>query len=207
MPVLNREVPVYVRANGIREIEAAVDWAKRENVRMVLMGGADAWRVSDLLAANDIPVIITDIHRTPERRWEDYDDPFTLPMKLEKAGVSFCIATGGGGFGTAHIRNLPYHAAMAAAYGLPKEDALRSITLSAAEIMGVADRVGSLEVGKDATLIVTNGDPLEITTNVEMEFIEGRQIDLESRHTELYKKYQAKYEQLSDERSDRTAGK
>jgi imidazolonepropionase-like amidohydrolase len=196
LPVINREVRAFIHANGINEIQASVAWAKTENLDVVIVGGADAWRVTDLLKDNQVSVIVADIHRTPSRRWEDYDAPFTLPKKLKDAGIPFCIATGGGGFGTAHIRNLPYHAATAAAYGLSKEDALRSITLSAAEVLGVDDRVGSLEVGKDATLIVTNGDPLEITTNVEMSFIEGRQIDLESRHTQLYKKYQAKYKKM-----------
>lgn len=196
IPVLEKKVPVFIHANGIHEIQAAIDWVTAEDLDMVLVGGYDAWRVADLLVEKDIPVIIADIHRRPQRRWEDYDAPFTLPLKLHEAGVRFCIATGGGGFGSAHVRNLPYHAAMAVAYGLPKEVALKSLTLYPAQIFGVDDRVGALEVGKEATLIVTDGDPLEITTNVEMEFIEGRQIDLSSRHTQLYEKYRAKFEQL-----------
>lgn len=193
LPVLNGDVPVFIHADGIEEIQAAVDWASAEKVAAVLVGGYDAWRVADLLEANHIPVIITGTHRTPRRRWEDYDAPFTLPAKLFEAGVKFCIATSGGGFGSAHVRNLPYNAATAAAYGLPKEEAIRAVTLYPAQILGVGDRVGSLEVGKDATLIVTDGDPLEITTQVVMEFIGGRAVDLSSRHTQLYEKYRAKY--------------
>jgi len=148
------------------------------------------------LKVRDIPVIITGVHRLPYRRWEAYDTPFTLPKKLYEAGVRFCIATGGGSFGAANERNLPYHAATAAAYGLPREEALKAVTLYPAQILGVADRVGTLEQGKDATLIVTTGDPLEITTQVEMEFIQGRKIDLSSKHTQLYSKYRQKYLQM-----------
>jgi len=203
-PVLNREIPVFINANGIEEIEAAVDWGVEENLRMVIVGGYDAWRVTDLLKEHDVSVVIAGTHRMPSRRWEDYDAPFTLPEKLRLAGVAFCIAGGGGGFQTPHERNLPYHAATAAAYGLPKDEALKAVTLYPAQILGVADRVGSLDVGKDATLIVTTGDPLEIVTNVEMEFIQGRGVDLNSRHTQLYEKYKQKYKQNGDKRTAAT---
>jgi imidazolonepropionase-like amidohydrolase len=197
IPVLKKELPVFVHADDIHRIQAAIDWAISEDIKMVLVGGYDSWRVAERLKENEIPVIIGGIHRTPERRWEDYDMPFKLPAKLHEAGVKFCIATGKS-FGSAHERNLPYHAATAAAYGLSKQEALKSITLYPAEILGVSDRVGSLEIGKDATLIVTDGDPLEITTQVKMEFISGRNIDLTSRHTQLYQKYKTKYQQLKD---------
>ncbi|MFQ5583058.1 MAG: amidohydrolase family protein [Calditrichia bacterium] len=197
VPVLQREVPVFVHANEIRQIQAAVDWASGENIKMVLVGGYDSWRVADLLKEKEIPVIITATHRLPMRRWEAYDTPFTLPLKLQQAGVKFCIAGPGGAFNTAHARNLPYQAATAAAYGLPREEALKAITLYPAEILGVAEQVGSVEVGKDATLIVTDGDPLEIMTHVEMEFIRGRKIDLSNKQTELYEKYREKYRRIN----------
>jgi imidazolonepropionase-like amidohydrolase len=108
--------------------------------------------------------------------------------------VKFCI-TGDGD--PSNGRNLPYHAATSAAYGLPKDEALRSVTLSPAQILGLDDRIGSLEVGKDATLIVTNGDPLEVATNVEREFIQGKDIPLTSKHTRLYEKYREKYRRMS----------
>lgn len=196
IPVLKKEIPVFVHANDIRQIQAAIDWATEEDIKMVLVGGQDAWRVADLLEEKNIPVVIGGIHRLPMRRWEAYDTPFTLPLKLHEAGVTFCIASQGGSFGAAHERNLPYHAATAAAYGLPKEEALKAVTLYPAQILGVADQVGSLEVGKEATLIVTDGDPLEITTHIEWEFIQGREIDLSSRHTQLYQKYKTKYQRL-----------
>lgn len=192
IPMLKKEAPVFIHANDIRQIQAAIDWAIEEDINIILVGGADAWRVTDLLKTKNIPVIIDAVHNTPMRRWEAYDTPFTNALKLHKSGVAFCIAYSH----AANARNLPYNAATAAAYGLPKEEALKSITLYPAQILGVADRVGSLEVGKDATLIVTNGDPLEITTQVEREFIQGRDIDLTSRHTQLYKKYKTKYQRL-----------
>ncbi len=196
IPALKKDTPVIIHADEIMQIQAAIDWAITEDLRVIIMGGYDAWRVTDLLKQHDIPVILTGTHRLPMRRWEDYDTPFKTATKLAEAGVKFCIATGGGPFGTAHERNLPYQAATAAAYGLPKAEALKAVTLYPAEILGVGDRLGSLQAGKDATLIVTDGDPLEITTQVEMAFIQGRRIQLESRHTQLYDKYQKKYEQL-----------
>jgi imidazolonepropionase-like amidohydrolase len=163
---------------------------------MILADGRDSWRVADLLKKYEIPVIIGSVHSLPSRRWENYDTPYTTPLKLHQAGVKYCISMSRGFFVAAHIRNLPYHAATAAAYGLPKDEALKSITLYPAQILGIADRVGSLEPGKDATLIITDGDPLEIMTQVEMEFIQGRMIDLSDRHKMLYAKYQEKYRQL-----------
>lgn len=196
IPVLKGDVPVFVHANTVKEMKAAIAWAEEEGIRLVIVGGYDAWRITDELNAKNIPVILAGVHRLPLRRWEAYDTPFTVAAKLHSAGVKFCIATEGSPFGAAHERNLPYHAATAAAYGLPREEALKAVTLYAAEILGVADRVGSLEVGKDATLMVTTGDPLEITTQVQQLFIQGRQIDLNNRHTQLYQKYLEKYRQL-----------
>jgi imidazolonepropionase-like amidohydrolase len=187
--VFRGQLPVIVDADEIQQIEAAVAWADKEKLKLIIWGGADAWRVADLLKARDIPVIVQGTHRQPSRRFDDYDDPFTLPAKLHEAGIRFCIAGGG----ASNERNLPYQAATAAAYGLPKDEALKSITLYPAQILGAADRIGSLEVGKDATLIITDGDPLEIPTHVERMFIQGRDVDLTSRHTMLYLKYKTKY--------------
>lgn len=193
VPVLEKKIPVFVHASGIKQIEAAAQWAKDQDVKMVLVGGADAWRVADLLKANDVPVIIGGILTTPARVDEPYDSAFTLPLKLSQAGVKYCISDGGD---SANARNLPYHAAMAVAYGLPRDEALKAITLYCAQILGVGDRLGSIEPGKDATLIVTDGDPLEIPTRVLAEYIEGRQVDLSNKQTMLYEKYRAKYRQM-----------
>ena len=129
------------------------------------------------------------------RRFEQYDQAFITPFQLYKAGVQFCISNSESSFQTPHIRNLPYHAAKAASYGLPLEEALRSITLSTAEILGVADQAGSLEVGKDATFFIADGDILDVRTEVLIAFIQGKKIDLNDRHKMLYTKYQEKYRQ------------
>ncbi len=195
--VLEGKIPVLVNAEDVQQIQAAVAWADQENIKLVIVGGYDAWRTTDLLKAKNVPVIISPIQRTPWRRWEAYDEPSTLPKKLYDAGVTYCIAGEGG---ASNERNLPYHAAMAASYGLPKDEALKSVTLYPAQILGIADREGSLEVGKDATFIVTDGDPLEIMSNVTMEFIQGKTISLQSRHTRFYDKYLEKYKRLGTTR-------
>jgi imidazolonepropionase-like amidohydrolase len=192
IPVLKGELPLWITANNLLEIEAAVSWAGQQKIKMVLVGGADAIYATELLKEKDIPVIITSILRLPVSRDSDIDEPFTLPKKLHRAGIRFCIS----GTGASNVRNLPYHAAKAASYGLPKEEALKAITLYAAEIIGVADRIGSLEKGKEATLMVTDGDPLEIMTKVEKLYIQGRDIDLMNKHKRLYMKYQKRYQQI-----------
>ncbi len=194
--VINGELPIFVHANGVQQIEAAVEWASRQKLGMVLVGGRDAWMVTDNLKKNDIPVIIEATHKLPARRWADYDMPFKTPFKLYEAGIKYCISANGGAFQAAHQRNLPYEAATAAAYGLPKDEALKSVTLYPAEILGIANQVGSLEVGKDATLFICDGDPLEVMTNVDQLYIQGRKVDMGDRHKILRDKYIKKYRQL-----------
>jgi len=194
IPVLQRKIPVFIYADEARQINAVVTWAEQENVKLVVAGGQDSWRVADLLREKNIPVILMPILRTPMRDWEGYDTPFSAAARLSQKGVRFCIAGDGG---ASNERNLPYHAAMAAGFGLAKEEALKAITLYPAQILGVADRIGSLEPGKDATFIVTDGDPLEIVTRVERVFIQGKDVDLRNKHTMLYDKYTEKYRRLS----------
>jgi len=191
--VFDSGMPVFVNANEIKQIQAAVDWATQEGIKIVIVGGKDSWRVAELLKRKDIPVIVGPVHDTPTRDWEDYDAAFTVARKLHESGVHFCIS---GGSDSGNDRNLPYQAATAAAFGLPRDEALKAITLYAAQILGIADRVGSLEIGKDATLFVTSGDPLETFSNVERAYIQGRTIDLTNKHRKLYEKYQEKYLQL-----------
>jgi len=193
IPVLEGKVPVFVHANSSKEILSAIEWAESEKVKIVIVGGSDAWKVADVLKNKNIPVILTNIHRLPSTRDSEYDEPFTVAYKLYKAGVKFCIGGEGGYY---NERNLPYQAATCAAFGLPKDEALKAITIYPAEILGVADKVGSIEPGKDATLIVTTGDPLEIPTQVVYEFIHGRKVDLTNRQTKLYEKYLEKYRRL-----------
>jgi imidazolonepropionase-like amidohydrolase len=190
LPVLERRIPVIVWAYDVQQIQAAVAWAEQESLRIVIGGGHDAWRTTELLKQKDIPVLAGGIHRLPSRRFEPYDEPYALPRKLYEAGVTFAIITQGD---APNERNLPYEAAQAAALGLPRDEALKAITLSPAKIFGLADRIGSLEVGKDATLIITSGDPLEIRCTVEAAYIQGRRVDLSNKQTQLYEKYKEKY--------------
>jgi imidazolonepropionase-like amidohydrolase len=185
--------PVFVMANDYDQVVAAVEFGARRGLKIVIVGGMDAHLCVNELKRHDVPVIITGLARFPKRADGDYDEPFSLPAKLKAAGVRFCISSGEE---AANERNLPYAAGMAAAFGLDQAEALRSITLSAAEILGVNDRFGSLELDKSATLIVTDGDVLEITTNVEHAWIDGRKIDLNNKQVELEKKYREKYRQL-----------
>ncbi|MCZ6834409.1 MAG: amidohydrolase family protein [Planctomycetota bacterium] len=192
-PFVMGEKPIYVQASSQSQIEEAVAFAQRRSLKIIIVGGFEADRASATLVKNNVPVILNGLHRLPSARHSDYDEPFTLPLRLHEAGVKFCIASG---TGSAHERNLNHITATAAAYGLPKLEALRSITLNAAEILGLGDTHGSIETGKTATLIVTTGDPLEITTDVILAYIDGRDIDLGSRHKQLFLKYREKYKQL-----------
>jgi imidazolonepropionase-like amidohydrolase len=192
VPVLDGTIPVILHASEVRQIESALDWAEEAGIRVVLAGAGDVWRVAERLAQREVPVILTSVLATPRRRDEAYDTRYAEAARLAEAGVDFCIATSGGGFGASSTRNLPYHAAMAAAFGLSKEDALAAVTLSPARILGVGDRLGSIEVGKSASLMLTDGDPLEIKTQVERVFIDGRPADPNNKHRRLYEKYRGR---------------
>lgn len=192
-PVLAGEMPIFLRASSRSQIESAIAWAQRRGLRIVIVGGSEADQVADLLARYDVPVILGGVHRMPGHRDDPYDSPFTLPGRLYEAGVRFAIASGSG---AAHERNLNHNAATAVAFGLPQAEALKCVTLGAAEIIGLGATHGSLESGKAATLIVTTGDPLQITTDTLLAFIDGREIDLGNRHKALYEKYRQKYLQL-----------
>lgn len=193
--VLAGKVPVLVVAESLEQIQGAVAFADEFKLKLVIVGGYDAPRCADLLKPRGIPVIVASIYRLPRRRGDDYDAPYTLCERLREAGIKFCISSTGR-FGASSVRNLPYHAATAAAYGLPEEEALKAITLYPAQILGVADRVGSLKVGKDATLFIASGDPLETPTQVSAAYIQGRKLTLNDRHKRLFEKYQEKYKQL-----------
>jgi imidazolonepropionase-like amidohydrolase len=193
IPVLEGRIPVFVLANELSQIQGAITWAEQEGVKLVIVGGRDAVFAKDQLKARDVPVIVTDVQSAPMRQWQGFNEVFSLPLRLKQAGVRFCIAGDGD---ASNARNTGFQAANAAAYGLPLDDALKSVTLYAAQILGIADKVGSLEIGKDATLIVTNGDPLQPPTVTEQMFIQGKKVDLRDKHKQLYEKYQQKYQQL-----------
>ncbi len=196
IPVLDKKIPLLVHANMAREIEAAINWGLQQNVRIVIVGGHDAAMVVDLLVENDIPVIYKKVLALPVKRHDSYDQVYATPAELHAAGVKVAISGANYGFEAPHQRNLPYQAAQAMAFGLPADIALRSITLTPAEILGINDRVGSLSVGKDATLFIANGDILDIRTNVEQAYIRGKKVDMSDRHKQLHAKYREKYRQL-----------
>ena len=190
IPVLKGKMPVYFHADEYQQIEAVLKFVEEQEIaRAVIAGGTDSWRLADKLAAANVPVILADADDLPRRDWEPYDARFTVAKKLHEAGVLFSFTMGESGGEAAHLRSMPYGAAMAAAYGLPKEEAIAGVTLNAAHILGLADRLGSLDVGKDGNVIVVDGDPLEILSTVKMAFIGGREVSVESRHTKLYDRY------------------
>ena len=193
-PVLNRRMPLLVAANSLAVIQSAVAFAAEQKVRLIIIGGYDAPLCADLLRQHKVPVIVSAVYRLPRRRSDSFDDAYTLPERLRQAGIQFCIS-GSASSRVSNTRNLPYHAGTAVAYGLPEDDALKAITLWPAEILGGADRVGSIEPGKDATLFVSTGTPLETTSRVTKAWIQGREVDLFNRHRRLYEKYREKYRQ------------
>lgn len=186
LPMLRGEMPVMFNADRVADIRGAIAFAKEHGLRPIIIGGRDAWQIADELARDEVPVVLTGVLSLPGREDDPYDANFTAPAKLAAAGVRFAITSGDAG---AEVRNLPYVAGMAAAFGLAKEDALRAVTLWPAEIFGVADRLGSLDAGKVANLVVTTGDLLEATTLTKHLFIDGREVPLGSKHEELYEMF------------------
>ena len=184
--------PVFIEAQEYDQITSSVAYAVEQGMRPVIVGGRDAPLCAELLKKHDVPVIVLGTHQMPRRDDTAYDEPFTLPARLAAAGVRFCMASGEE---TPHERNLPYNAGRAVAYGLDHDAALKSITLWSAQILGVADTLGSIESGKEATLIITDGDPLEVSTNTKMAFIQGKAINLSSKQSVLAEKYREKYAQ------------
>lgn len=181
---------LYIHCDFVKEIIAAVAFSKEMGVNMVLVGGTDSWMVTDLLKENKIPVILENIHRLPSRDDEAVDLPYRLPYLLSNAGVKFAISVSG----FWQNQNLAFQSGNAAGYGLSKEQALTAVTASAAEILGVGNTVGSLEVGKDATFLITSGDLLDMKSSVvEVAFIQGRNINLDDTRKQSYRKYVEKY--------------
>jgi imidazolonepropionase-like amidohydrolase len=190
LAVFTREIPVFIAANDFRQIEQAVHFAREQNIRMILVGGAESWKATKLLKENDIPVIIGPTAAIPFRSDDDYDQAYKLSRLLNEAGLKWCMSPGGASWNS---RNLPFYAGFASAFGLSKEASLRAITLSPAEILGVESILGSLDIGKKATLVVSKGDILDpITAGVTKMWIGGRQIDLDNKQTQLYRKYTQK---------------
>lgn len=185
IPVLERKTPVLVMAIRERAIRDALRFGREQNVRMIFAEPREVTKLLPEIKASGFPVIAAPTLELPLEDDDAYDAAFTLPSQLCKAGIKFAF----GSFGNQFARNLPYQAAAAVAFGLPHEEALRAVTLSPAEIWGVADRLGSIEKGKIADIMITDGDPLETKTQVKQLFIAGRQVDLSNKQTRLYEKY------------------
>jgi imidazolonepropionase-like amidohydrolase len=182
VPYVRGQQPVIFRAEREGEIRGAIRFAEEMKLKPIILGGNDAWKVASLLKEKNVPVILTGVFSLPVREDDAYDTLYENPAKLQEAGVLFAISTGDSG---PEVRNLPQYAGMAAAYGLSKSYALKAVTLNPARIMNAADRLGSIEAGKMANLVVTDGDLLEIRTHIRYLFIDGRPVVLSSRHTEL----------------------
>ena len=196
IPFIVFKNPIHIKANDVRQIEAAVKWSNKHDLNIVIVGGRDAWMITEILVENNIPIIILGVQTTPRRRFEPIHTPYKIPSMLQKAGVHFCISLDPGYPMDGHVRTLPDEAMRAASWGLTKDQALRAITLSAAEILGVDDYVGSLDLGKDATFFISDNEPLNQYNHPIKAYIKGREIDLSDRQKNLWKKYKEKYRQL-----------
>jgi imidazolonepropionase-like amidohydrolase len=192
IPALDRKIPVVVSANGTSQINDAITWAKQENLRLIIRGGDDAIHVADRLRAENIPVILTSTMDAPNRAHEGYDAAYARAAQLHKAGVKFAIS---GGAGSLYTDRLPYEAGVAVAFGLPEEEAIKAVTINAAEFMGLSDRLGSLEVGKQATLLITTGTPIDMTSNILQAYIQGRELDMTDIQKHFFEKYMEKVRQ------------
>ena len=192
IPALDRKIPVVVAAEGAAQINDAITWGKAEGVKLVIRGGRDALFAADRLKAEGVPVILTSTMSAPDREYEGYDNAYATPAKLHAAGVKFAIAGGAGGL---YSYRLPWEAGVAMAFGLPEDEALKSVTINAAELMGIADKVGSLEVGKEGTLLITTGTPLDMTSNIIQSYIQGREINMMDIHKLFFQKYMEKIKQ------------
>ncbi len=186
IPYIRGEKPVIFMAERERDIRAVAKFVEENKLKGIISGGQDAWKAADVLLKNNIAVVYTNIYELPVQEDDAYDYLFESPSKLQKAGVKFAISTGNNG---AEVRDLPYHAGLASAYGLDKMEALKAVTLYPAQILGVSDKLGSIETGKVANIVVADGDMLEARTNIKYLFINGRLVPLTSRHTELFDRF------------------
>jgi len=189
--LFDKKQKLFVHCNIVKEMLIAVDFVKEFGFDVVLVGAVDSWQIADLLKQNNIAVILNQLHDLPAMIDDDIDQPFKTPAMLQRAGVLFAINDDDA---NSRYRNLPFNAGTASAYGLSKEEALSAITLNAANILGVADKTGSIETGKDANIVVSQGDILDMRTNIITQaFIQGRQVDLNNKQKQLAERYETKY--------------
>jgi len=186
--VVNREIPVLLSANGERDIRNAVEWAERQDIRYVITGGRSGWKIAEWLAEHGVSMILSPTQSMPDGPDASYAEAYSNPGRLHAAGVKIAFAT----FNSSNSRTLPYEAAMAVPFGLPVEAALEAVMKNGAEMLGLDGDIGTIEVGKMANVIVTDGNPLEIQTEVTDLFILGRQVSTDNKHKSLYEKYRAR---------------
>jgi imidazolonepropionase-like amidohydrolase len=190
--LFNRTQKLFVHCDQIKQMIVAIDFVKEFGFDVVLVGASESWQIADLLKANNIAVILTQEHSLPTTDDDDIDQPYKAASVLQKAGVLFCLNDDDP---QNRGRNLMFNAGTAAAYGLGKEAALQAITLNAAKILGVADKTGTLEVGKDANIVISEGDILDMKSSIVTDaFIQGRAVAITSKHKQLYERYKHKYE-------------
>jgi imidazolonepropionase-like amidohydrolase len=190
--LFDKSKKLYIHADIVRQLLMAIDIKKELGIDVVIVGGSESYQVAELLRQNEIPVIVSQMHALPTLADDAVDQPYKLPAQLQKAGVLFAINDEDGQH---RGKNLPFNAGTATAYGLSKEEALSAITLNAAKILGIADRTGSIEVGKDANIVISTGDILDMrSNNITHAFIQGRTLNLMDKHRQLYERYRYKYE-------------
>lgn len=189
--LFTKKQKLFITCNIVKEMLVAVDFVKEFGFDVVIVGGSDSYLIADLLKQYNIPVVLGQMHSLPTMVDDDVDQPYKTPAILQKAGVLFAISDDDA---NTRSRNLPFNAGTAAAYGLSKEEALSAITLNAAKILGVADKTGSIEVGKDANIVISEGDILDMKSSIITHaFIQGRTVDLTDKHKQLAERYKYKY--------------
>lgn len=190
--LFDRTQKLFVHCDQVKQMIVAIDFVKEFGFDVVVVGASESWQIADLLKANNIAVILTQEHSLPTSDDDDIDQPYKAASALQKAGVLFCLNDDDP---QNRGRNLMFNAGTAAAYGLGKEGALQAITLNAAKILGVADKTGTLEVGKDANIVISEGDILDMKSSIVTDaFIQGRAVAITSKHKQLYERYKHKYE-------------
>lgn len=197
LPYCTGDKPVIVNANRKADILEAIKWADEVKVKLILSGGVDAWKVADELKRKNIPVLCGPFTVMPQEGHDTYDSQFRVAARLHEAGIKYCIRSAG----STNTRNLPYEAAMAVSYGLPADEALKAVTLYPAQILGLADQLGSIEPGKMANLVLTDGDLLEPSTQVKSLFIQGNPVEPTSKQTKLYERYRERLQEVKSGRS------
>ncbi|MCS6886380.1 MAG: amidohydrolase family protein [Acidobacteriota bacterium] len=185
LPVVRGKQPLFVMANSSRAIRDAVEFCEKHRLKLIIGGGEQAWKVKDLLRDKQVPVVLRPTQSLPSHEDEPYDRSYTTPGELYAAGVKIAFST----FGSWIVRRLPQEAGQAVPFGLPREEAIKAITINPAEIFGLSDKLGTIEKGKVANLIVVEGDPLEIRSQVKYVFIDGKPVSLENRHTRFYEQF------------------